>query len=379
MFQSIPGQSEAKAGILQMVHHDRLPHAIMIAGGEGMGVLPMAFALAQFLLCEHRSSQDACGTCRNCMRVNKLEHPDLHVTYPVYKVKSTDPGLSKDFIEAFRKFFHDTPFGTAQDWILSIGEESKQGKISAAECQEIISQLSLKAYEGGYKIQIIWMPEFLEKEGNKLLKIIEEPPAQTVIVLATTNVQRVLPTIVSRVQTIRLTPVPMDQIVHALVSGHRAEESTALQVAAMANGSFGHALAMLEHTRDNLFPEFRGWFNALATNNVPDLIRFADEWAKQGRESVKGLLQYMLRILEETICYQFGGARQPALPTGEALFVQKLASRGLSFSTLQAMVMHVTDVMRYISQNAHGKTQLMALSIRFQYLFRQDFSLKVPH
>lgn len=361
---------------MQMHHNGRLPHALMLAGAEGSGVLPMALALTQYLFCINKRASDSCGQCANCIKVAKMEHADVHVTFPVFRLKSDKPALSNDFISSFRSFIQKTPYGNVQDWLELTGAENKQGNISAAECEQIINNLNLKSYEGGIKVQLIWMPEYLEKEGNKLLKMIEEPPANTFIIFAAENPQRVLPTILSRTQLIRLSPVPAMDIAEALTGLNLAEPRIASGIAAMAGGSFAEALRLLSHTEHDLFPQLRRWFNALATRNTPELLKFIDEWAKSGRESIKGLLHYTIQMMEESLRVQYMPGHEPALPSEESGFVKKLAQRGMSAEVITAINKQLTNTIRNIGQNAHSKTQLLALSIRLQHLLAGDFSLE---
>jgi DNA polymerase-3 subunit delta' len=376
VFSQIPGQQSAKNGLIKMHQTGRLPHAIMLAGAEGTGVLPMALALTKYLFCNNRTELDSCKVCAECIKVAKLEHADVHITFPVFRLKSDKPGLSRDFINDFRDFIKKTPFGNVQDWLQFSEADNKQGNISAAECEEIINNLNLKSYEGGLKVQIIWMPEYLEKEGNKLLKLIEEPPGGTVIIFAAENPQRVLPTILSRTQMVRLSPVPAADIADALVSKGLAETRVAAGIAAMAGGSYAEALRLLHHTEHDLFPDMRRWFNAMATRNAPELLKFVDEWAKSGREHIKGLLAYTIQMLEESLRVQYMPHMEPALATEEAGFVKKLAQRQLPQETVAAIIKHLASAIRNIGQNAHSKTQLLALSLRMQHLLANDFSLE---
>ena len=182
-FKNVVGQQAAKDGLLQMWHNNVFPHALLIVGPEGTGGLPMALALAQYIFCENKSETDACGKCAGCGKAAKLEHADLHVSFPSISPKPGTKALSRIYISEFREFIQQSPYGTTYDWLQHINAENKQGNITAEECREIIDTLNLKSYEGGKKVQIIWRPEYLGKEGNILLKLIEEPPQDTILIL----------------------------------------------------------------------------------------------------------------------------------------------------------------------------------------------------
>src|ERR1700761_2924939 len=255
-FKNVVGQQPAKEGLMKMWHNNVFPHALMITGMEGTGGLPMGLAMAQYIFCENRSETDSCGKCAGCNKAAKLEHADLHISFPSIPPKS-GKAMSKLYITEFREFVQQSPYGTTYDWLQHINAENKQGNITAEECREIIETLSLKSYEGGKKVQIVWRPEYLGKEGNILLKLIEEPPADTIIILVAENVQDILPTILSRTQLIRLAPVSSYDIARALSERQVADPKKASQIAHIANGSYAEALRLSRHADNDLFPAVR--------------------------------------------------------------------------------------------------------------------------
>ncbi len=358
----------------------RIPHALLISGNEGSAGLAMGLAFAQYLFCSNKQEADACGKCADCHKISKLEHPDLHLTFPVFKktTSSSERKISQNFLPEFRDFVKHTPFASVQDWLQSVNAENKQGNISVDECDEIINNVYLKSFEGGRKIQLVWMAEYLEKEGNKLLKLIEEPPPDTYLIFIAEQTSRVLSTILSRTQIVRLTPVSAKEIEGALIEKKLADPAKAIRVAAMAGGSFAEALRLVNHAEHDMFPHLRNWFNALATANSAALIKFSEEWAKAGREQQKSFLNYVIQILEESLRIQFSEETAPQLPPEEQAFVQKFAQRNFPFEVSKSITVHVSHAIRCIGQNAHSKTQLLALSIRIQHLLQNDFSLEVP-
>ncbi|MBZ0099232.1 MAG: hypothetical protein K8F30_09115, partial [Taibaiella sp.] len=368
LFADIPGQKAAKEGLLNMWKGNQFPHALMLAGNEGTGGLPMALALARYIFCENRQDNDACGHCPACSKVQKLEHADLHLSFPTVTPKPGTKAMSKYYIQEFRDFVKQTPFSSTYDWLQFIDAENKQGNITAEECREIIEALNLRSYEGGAKVHIIWRPEYLGKEGNILLKLIEEPPADTYLILVAENTEDILPTILSRTQIIRLAPVSPGDIAAMLQSRNLADETKALQVGHMANGSYAEALRLLQHAGNDLFPEVRSWFNALFTNNGLAIAKFAEHWSKAGREQQKNFLHYIVQLLEQAIRTRYLPERPPVLPPAESEFVQKLAGMNLELETINHMVKELTDTIYYIERNAHSKTQLHVLSVRMVYI-----------
>jgi DNA polymerase-3 subunit delta' len=370
LFSNVVGQQVAKEGLLKMWRTDHFPHAILLAGPEGTGGLALGLALAQYIFCENKKEDDSCGECAGCRKVIKLEHADLHLSFPTIPPKPGTKAMSRYFIQEFREFTAQTPYGTTYEWLQFINAENKQGNITAEECREIIDTLNLKSYEGGKKIHVIWRPEYLGKEGNILLKLIEEPPADTIIILIAENAEDVLATILSRTQLVRLAPISATDIALGLQERSMAEAKKAAQIAHIANGSFTEALRLVRHAENDLFPEVRQLFNIVFTNNGLGIAKFAEDWSKVGREQQKNFLHYVIQLLEQAIRAKFLPAADIPLPGEEAEFVKKLANMKITHEAMAEMVQSITDTIYYIERNAHSKTQLHALCIRLQYIIQ---------
>jgi len=350
-----------------MYNSGHFPHAMLLAGHEGYGGLAFALALAQYIFCENKTETNACGQCAQCSKVSKLEHADLHISFPSIAPKPGTKAMSRYYISEFREFISQTPYGTTYDWLQFISAENKQGNITAEECREIIDTLNLKSYEGGKKVLIMWRPEYLGKEGNILLKLIEEPPADTILLFVAEDTEDILPTILSRTQIVRLTPVSATEIADALLHRNLADQRKAVQIGHMANGSYTEALRLVQHTDNDLFPEVRNWFNALFTNNGIAIAKFAEEWSKAGREQQKNFLHYVVQLLEHAIRNRYMPQQPIALPNEEAQFAHKLAAMKLGFESISQMIGHISDTIYHIERNAHSKTQLHALSLKLVY------------
>ncbi len=368
LFQEIAGQTSAKTSLLTMWRSGRMPHALLLLGREGTGGLPLALAFAQYVLCDHKGEADACGECPNCQKVRRLEHADLHLSFPTIKPKPEKAAKSSNYIREFRQFVQATPYGSTYDWLQAINAENKQGNISAEECRDIIDQLNLKSYEGGIKIQIIWRPEYLGKEGNILLKLIEEPPAGTLILFVAENADDILATIRSRTQLVRLTPIAPADIAAKLREQGLADERTAVQTARIADGSYAEALRLLQHMSNDLLPAVRSLFNHLFTNNGIGLVQFSEEWSREGREGIKNLIAYTLTLLEGTLRISHVPESAGALAPEEGEFARKLAGRKLPVETISGMISALTDAGYFIERNAHSKSVLLALCLRLRKL-----------
>src|SRR5205085_8915740 len=277
-FNDVIGQQMAKQHLVEMLQHNRLSHALLFLGKEGSGSLPLALAFTQYITCDRVQNRgigtstaslfgleeaptpikadqplpsDSCGVCPSCLKSKQYAHPDIHYSYPVIPKKSGDKPVSTDYIQEWREFLQVYPYGNVYDWLQNIGAENKQGNITAEECNDIIRQLNLKSFESGYKILVQWMPEYLGKEGNKLLKLIEEPPANTLFILVAENEEQILPTILSRCQLVKIPQLENADIEEALQTGSNTPSETARQVAAIAQGNYREALQLLQHAEED--------------------------------------------------------------------------------------------------------------------------------
>ncbi|RYE21607.1 MAG: hypothetical protein EOP51_15235 [Sphingobacteriales bacterium] len=368
LLSEVVGQQQTKNALVHMWDSSHFPHALLLVGNEGTGGLPLALALAQYIYCENKQNGDSCGACPGCRKAGRLEHADLHMSFPSIPPKPGIKAMSKHFLGDFREFIAQTPYGTTYDWLQFINAENKQGNITAEECREIIDSLNLKSYEGGKKVQLIWRPEYLGKEGNILLKLIEEPPADTIMIFIAEETESVLATILSRTQIVRLAPIGVNDLAAALVNRSLADDKKAMQVATMANGSYTEALRLLQHAQNDLFPDVRNWFNALFTRNGVAVAKFSEDWSKAGREQQKNFLHYIIQLLEQAVRVRYMPGHTPSLPAEEAQFVQKLAAMPLPLEVFGNMVEEISKTIYYIERNAHSKTQLHTLSIKVMYI-----------
>jgi DNA polymerase-3 subunit delta' len=370
-FAQVPGQAAAKEGLLKMWQNDVFPHALLLIGAEGVGGLPLGIALATYIFCTEKTGTDSCGHCANCGKIQRMEHADLHFSFPSIAPKPGVKAKSSAYIKEFRTFVKQSPYGTTFDWLQYINAENKQGNITAEECREIIETLYLKSYEGGKKVLIIWRPEYLGKEGNILLKLIEEPPKDTHIIFIAENSDDLLATIKSRTQIVRLAPVPATEIATKLEQGWGVEANRATQIAHLASGSITEALRIMRQSENDLFPTVKDLFNHIFVGNGIGLTKFAEEWAKYGREQQKNLLQYIIHLLEQAIRARYSPHAPLTLPEAEAQFVQKLAKTKLTLDGFGELTNELSQTMYYIQRNANSKVQLHALCIKMQYIVQQ--------
>lgn len=368
----IYGQDKAKDALMNFQASGHLPHAILILGKEGTGGLPLAITFARFLLCENKQAHlVCCEQCSACLKTKTLVHPDLHFTFPSFPPKPGVKTNSKNFITEFRTFFAEHPYGTVAEWLATIGAKDRQsGNISAEECKEMIETLSLKAMEGAYKIQIIWRPEYLGKEGNILLKLIEEPPSNTVFLLVAEQTDSVLETIISRTQLVRLTPMTDFAIQEVLADVYKIEPHLVAQASVLAEGNVAQALSIMQEAESDWLQLLKDWFNGVFTFNGNLIGKWVDVVSKMPTVQLKNYLMYSQQLLGHTLRMSMVPNYQPALAPADATFVQKLATRQFNYVTIGQMDKMIGEAVYHIERNANPKVVLLHLSVSMQYALK---------
>lgn len=390
-FKDVIGQQAISQHLVEMVQNNRLSHALLFLGAEGAGALPLALAFGQYVVCEKAGGRkeeaagaslfgealpepvllsDACGTCPACVRAAQFAHPDIHFSFPVVPKKSGDKPISNDYITEWRTFIQNTPYGNAYDWLQSIGAENRQGNITAEECNKIIHDLSLKSFESGYKILIMWMPEYLSKEGNKLLKLIEEPPENTLFILVAENYEKILPTILSRCQLIKIPVIETDAITMALERENMAPEQ-ASRAAVLSAGNFRTALQLAHNSGDeNWQYTLREWLNAVLAGGPVAVAAWVDGISKVGREKQKQFLQYVNHLLAQSLRLRMlgNGYEMEHSEKDFAIRLNKMTSIGQQ----EAIVRQLDHAAYHIERNANPKLLFHALSIRLLHIIKEN-------
>jgi DNA polymerase III subunit delta' len=369
-FKNVIGQSEVKHQLVELLQNNRLSHALLVLGKEGSGSLPLALAFTQYLVCEKGAKAgeaDACGVCPACAKSKHFVHPDIHFSYPVIPRKPGDKPLSIDYITEWREFLTQSPYGNVYDWLQFIGAENKQGNITAHECNDIIRKLSLKSFESEYKTLLMWMPEYLGNEGNKLLKLIEEPPPNTLFVLIAENESLILPTLLSRTQLIKIPPLGEKEIEFALVERSKVSPLQAGRVASISEGNYREALHLTEHVEENWQELLREWLNATLKTGPLAQVKWIEEMGKSGRERQKQFLRYFNHLLEQAFRIGILEASQLNIPENELDFAKRL-NKIADISQQQAMIEELDKAIYYIERNANSKMLFHALTIKLYHI-----------
>jgi DNA polymerase-3 subunit delta' len=398
-FKDIIGQQAVKQNLVELVQHNRLSHALLFIGKEGNGALPLSLAFAQYIVCEKVNGKarhtlgpslfgeepvaaidaaklvaESCGVCSACLKAAELVHPDIHFSYPVVTKKPGNPPISTDYISEWREFIKSFPYGNVYDWLQFIGAENKQGNITAHECNDIIRKLNLKSFESEYKILLMWLPEYLGNEGNKLLKLIEEPPPNTLFILVAENESLILPTIVSRCQVVRIPALVTAVIEKALIERNKTEPATARQVASVSEGNYREALQLVQHSDEDWQSLLRDWLNAIMKTGPVAQTKWVEEISKLGREKQKQFLRYFNHLLQQAIRLGVMG-EQPSLaePSNSISMERDFALRLNKIAGIeqqQAIIEELDKASYFIERNANAKMLFHALTIKLYHIIQ---------
>lgn len=390
-WNNVIGQHAVKAHLQDMVQHNRLSHALIFLGKEGSGALPLAIEFAKYVVCQPKAApvvEDLFGGMSampannedemnaSMQRAEQLIHPDLHFSFPVIPKKAGEKPTSADHIKDFREFVQIAPYSNVYDWLQNINAENKQGNITAEECNDIIKKLSLKPYEAENKVLVMWMPEYLGKEGNKLLKLIEEPPANTLFVLVAENEEQILPTILSRCQLVKVPQLQTNEVEKALIERANVAPETARQIAGICEGNYREALQMLQHSEEDWQEMAREWLKVIVRKMLPEQIKWVDEISKIGREKQKQFLRYFNHLLQQSIRIKVLGVDNVLMPENEKDFAVRL-NKIASVSQQEIIVEELDKASYYIERNANGKMLFQALSIKLQHIILNKVTVEV--
>jgi DNA polymerase-3 subunit delta' len=379
-FAHVIGHNDLKKRLIQAVASGRIPHAQRFFGPEGAGTLALALAYARYVLCTGKenvagkAAPDSCGKCPSCLQFSKLAHPDLHFIFPV----ATTPKVSKNpvsrlFYDQWRNFVvKHQGYGNLTDWYNEIGIDRKQGLINAEDCSEILKTLSYKSYQGGYKVMIIWMVEKLfHAAAPKILKVLEEPPDQTLFILVTENPAQIIPTILSRTQGIKVPAISDPALQDALISLAGEKKSLVPEIVRRAQGNFREAMRLMEDERPDhlLFEQFRTWMRLCFKKNVAEIQGWVREFASEGREGQKHFLSYALGLLREALLYDIRGESLSRLSAEELDFIRNF-SPYIHRENAPEFVQGLENGIQHIERNANAGIMMSWLSLQFSDLLR---------
>ncbi len=379
LFKDVLGHRNLHAHLTTSADGGRIPHAQLFVGPEGSGTLAAAIVYAQYILCGNSGGENQGGSEACNLKCAQLTHPDLHFSFPVASSGggSSHP-VSNDFLATWRDFVANQPYGNLFDWYQSMGIEKKQGQISVHEAADIVRKLSLKSFEGGYKVLIMWMAERMNNSAaNKLLKLIEEPPAKTVIILVAEQEDLLLQTIRSRCQILHFPPLPEEVIVEGLMrKGGTREES--MQIAQEAQGNFNKAQdLLLQDSEDLIFEKwFIQWtrtaFKAKGNKaSIHELILWSNEIGKTGRETQKKFLKYCLSVFRQALLLNYKATSLVYLRIHDESFQLKKFAPFVHEGNIQDIRDQLETAIYHVERNGNGKIIFTDLSINLTRLLHR--------
>ena len=377
-FSEVIGQDDARQRLVRLVDEGRLPHAMLFCGPPGCGKLAMAMAFASYLLCSNRHDGDSCGTCPQCVMLRKWAHPDLHFTFPVFKPANTSADykpISDDFISEWREQLAGGPYFTIEQWLTTMGVTTQQAIMTVKEADTVTHKLSLKSSQGGYKVSLVWLPERMnEQTANKLLKIIEEPPSQTVFLMVSEQPNMLLETIRSRTQRFDMPRISTEGIEEALVRLRGIDAEAAHRIARYAEGNWLKALDALDAESENrqFLNDFKTLTRGSFKRDVSGLMLWSTDASKLGREKEKRMLAYFLRMIRESFVYNFHQPELCYMTTEEEQFVRNFAP-----FVHENNVMQLSEILDKaivdIGRNVNGRMVFFDLALQFTVLIRTSY------
>ncbi|MDF1573948.1 MAG: DNA polymerase III subunit delta [Bacteroidales bacterium] len=374
LFKEIIGQAEVKNKLLRLVREDRTPHALILFGPEGTGKLALAIAMAQYLSCLDRREDDSCGACPSCIKFKKLVHPDLHMVVPVVKTGNmTTPPVSDDYAQLWRDTLLADFYLTENQWYESLGAENKQGIINVRESETIIRKLGFKPYESDYRMVVIWLPEKMNQSAaNKLLKLIEEPPGKTLILMVSEHTDRILATIRSRAQLFFVPPLSGEDIRGGLMQKVVADEQAIEDAVLRANGNFSLALQTLRQDEIELhhFELFTEMMRLCYARDIIKINAWVERVAVMGRERQKQLMDYSLRLLRENFMLRLENDTLNYMSVKESEFSKRFSSF-IHEGNVHELTENFTLAGNHIEANGNPRIILMDLSIHVIKLLMQ--------
>ena len=377
-WSEVIGQEEAKERLMQMVREDRLPHAMMLCGPVGSGKLALAIAFGCYLLSrkEEGGTRNENSSRHIQAMLQKLEHPDLHFTYPTIKLpsmKSDYKPVSDDFAKEWHELVMESPYFTMEEWMEAMGGENQQAIITAGESDDLVRKLSLKSSQGGYKVSIIWLPERMNIEcANKLLKLIEEPPQQTVFIMVSEEPEKLLETIRSRVQRVDIRKTDNDAIRQALIERRGIDEDSAQRISRLANGNWLAAIEELQaDSEKGLFLDmYKNLMRLAYQRKIKDLRKWSEQMAAMGREKQRRWLTYFLRMTRESFVYNFREQDLNYMTADEEAFAQNFA-RFINENNILPISDLANLAIRDIGQNANAKIVFFDFTLQIIVLLLQ--------
>ncbi len=372
-FKDVIGQNAIKEQLIRSAETGTVPHALLFADQGGAGAFPLALAYARYLNCTDRTATDACGKCPSCVKYNIMAHPDLHFIFPIVAKKEKKKEVCDDYLEEWRSFLSGRPYFNLDNWLDHIDAGNSQALIYSKESDEIIRKLSLKIYEAAYRILLVWLPEKMHPTcANKLLKAVEEPPQNTVILMVSETPDQVLGTILSRTQRVNVRAISPEDMTAAMQQQFGITHDDAAHVAHLSGGNYLRAVEAISLGEENSFflEQFKTMMRNSWARNVKGMKATGDTLAGIGRERQKNFLQYCQHLIRENFMYRFQAPELTYMNPDEAGFAVRFAPFVNERNVVDIME-DLAKAERHITQNVNAKMVFFDLSMRLTALIRR--------
>jgi DNA polymerase-3 subunit delta' len=371
-FVDIPTHSQLKKRLIYLITSEKIPHAQLFWGPPGSACLNLALAFAAYLNCQNRLPEDSCGTCDACRKMKNLTHPDLKFIFPINTTKTNSETeiTSNNFLKLWYPFIQTQPYGDITDWSHHIGAEHKQLIIPRVEVKHISQYATMQSSEGAYKIIFIWLPEcFHSTTANAMLKILEDPPPNTLFFLISLAPEKLLGTIRSRLQQVYIPLFTDEVIARLLAQEYKLSSQKLAEVIGLAEGNLNKAYKLIEESNVELFEQCKSWMRVCYTQDFAKLMTHAENFQDIQKENQKHFLNYILHMIRQALLMRFSHKNELITYGEEQQFAEKLGQT-LSYESVKKINTWINQSHYYIDRNLNPKILFLNLSLKMSHIFQ---------
>ena len=360
-FKEIAGKESVKKSLIKAVDNGRIPHAQLFLGKEGFGALPMALAYASYIQCQQRVDADSCGVCSNCIKSHKFIHPDIHFSFPVVKSgdKKRSDTTSDDFLPKWREILKTNPDMNTSDWLQHIDADNNLPNINVKECNDIMHKLNMMSFESDNKILIMWLPEYLLNEGNRLLKLIEEPTDNTFIILVAENQDMILQTISSRCQLVKIPAYENYEISNFLVKKYGIHQDQALQFANLADGNINAAMNIAKNEATDYSEMLISWLRVAYKSDAVEINEWIKGISEMDKDEQKNFFEYGLHFFRQYLFRMMTKSENVQLTSKEMDVAAKM-EKIINTSKAEVIIKLINDSIENINRNINLRIMLFS-------------------
>ncbi len=370
-FIDISGFEKEKNFLINAENKNHVAHAQLFFGSEGSPNLSLALAFISFLNCNNKINNDSCGECPSCKKIDKMIHPDVHFIFPVAPTTKINKNVISDlFIKEWRNFILDDPYQNVNDWFNFYGFENKSPNISKDESRNLIKKLTLKPFESENKIVLIWLPEYLHLyTSNALLKILEDPPPKTFFFLITNDYNRLLKTILSRVQMFKIRNFSDEELKKEILKKEDIAENELSKLILTSDGNLNQAKKIINSSNEDFLSIFKIWMRNCYSNDYAKIQLDLEWFNNQTKINKKAFLIYSLNLIRESFVIKINSSLSRIVDE-ESEFIKNF-SQSLNEEKTEKIILELNDSIRFLERNANPKIIFLDLSIEIANAFNE--------